>query len=236
MKEENKDLIIQQLLEKFNELYKKVEKLEKDIPTSEELSQSTKENKYSNVPFNQTKKMKRGKGSQPLMESEILEAQKDAKSASEVARKLGVCMVTYMKYAKMYGIYENVKNPTGKGITKHFNPRKGKYPLDDILAGKHPNYPIYRLKDKLIRSGYKPAHCEQCGFNERRITDGKIPLLLVFEDNNSKNHNIDNLTILCYNCSFTSGKLWTRCKDRYYKVLNNPDRILGASVDTKQLF
>ena len=41
--------------------------------------------------------------------------------------------------------------------------------LNDILDGKHPEFPVHRLKDKLIRSGIKKAECEQCEFRERRI-------------------------------------------------------------------
>jgi hypothetical protein len=235
MEDQNKELIIPQLLKQVSDLYKRVEELEslkRDLPTNEQLSKSM------SAPFTPSapRKMKRGKGSRPLLESEILEAQGKSRSAGEASRKLGVSYNTYKKYAKSYGIFEKLINKTALGIPKLFDPRKGKYPLDDILAGKFPDYPIYRLKDRIIRSNMKPAACEQCGFNERRITDGKIPLLLVFEDGNNKNHNIQNLKILCYNCSFTSGKLWTRCKKRYYKVLNNPDRILGASKDTKQYF
>ena len=50
--------------------------------------------------------------------------------------------------------------------------------IEDLLNGKHTKFPVHRLKDKLIRSGMKKAECEICGYKERRITDGKIPLLL----------------------------------------------------------
>ena len=38
--------------------------------------------------------------------------------------------------------------------------------------------------------------------------------------------------MLCYNCSFTSGKIWMKCKKRE-KWFKNPDRILGSVRDTK---
>ena len=87
----------------------------------------------------------------------------------------------------------------------------------------------------LIRSGLKPASCEQCGYCERRLTDNKIPLLLVFEDNNEKNHKIENIKVFCYNCSFTAGRIWVKIKDRK-RWLNDPDRLQGSSRDTIQKF
>ena len=40
-----------------------------------------------------------------------------------------------------------------------------------------------------------------CGFSERRI-DGKMPLRLVFLDDNPQNFARDNLNARCYNCVF----------------------------------
>jgi hypothetical protein len=122
---------------------------------------------------------------------------------------LGVTYATYKKYARLYGVHNLINFPPPKGIRPIgclTNPNKGRYPIDEILQNKWPDFPIHRLKDKLIRSGKKESCCEQCGFKERRITDGKIPLLLNFEDDNHKNHSFENLRILCYNCTFTSGR------------------------------
>ena len=86
----------------------------------------------------------------------------------------------------MYGVHV-ICDPTvrkTKDLNSTIDPNKGRYPLSKILSGKCPNFPIHRLKDKLIRSGTKKTECEQCGYSERRITDGKIPLLLNFEDGN----------------------------------------------------
>lgn len=149
-------------------------------------------------------KTKRGHGHRPLLQSEIEAARNVSRGALETARRLGVNYMTYRKYAKMYGIHRI--GPTPKGIKKPVDPNFGKYPIKEILEGKHPNYPIYRLKDKIIRAKVKDACCELCGYRERRITDGKMPLLLNFEDGNQKNHKLENIKLLCYNCSFTSGK------------------------------
>jgi 5-methylcytosine-specific restriction endonuclease McrA len=74
--------------------------------------------------------------------------------------------------------------------------------LDDILKGKYPEYPIWKLKQRLLNNGYMLEKCNECGFEEKRITDGKVPLVLDFEDGDRKNHKYENLRMLCFNCSF----------------------------------
>jgi hypothetical protein len=176
---------------------------------------------------------KRGKQAKPLTKDEIVDIQKVCKSAHEAARKLGVTYPTYKKYAKLYGVHTLINYPPPKGVKPKgclVSPYKGKYPIDDILQSKWPEFPIHRLKDKLIRSGKKEACCEQCGFKERRITDGKIPLLLNFEDGNSKNHSIENLTILCYNCTFVSGRGYIKKGAKQFDpdILQDAKKILEA--------
>ena len=73
------------------------------------------------------RRLKRGLGAKPLMESEIKKAQNKARSAMEAARILGVSFNTYKKYAKKYGIFEDLKNPDGNGIRKGYNIKRGKF-------------------------------------------------------------------------------------------------------------
>lgn len=145
---------------------------------------------------------KRGVGAKPLLESEIREAQSKARSAMSAARILGVSYNTYKKYAREYGIFEDLKNPDGVGIRKGYNIKSGTYSLDDLIDGKYPNYPVHKLKSRLLLNGYKEEKCECCGFEERRVTDHKVPLVLNFKDENRKNHKWDNLEMLCFNCYF----------------------------------
>lgn len=168
-------------------------------------------------------KLKRGHGARPLLQSEIAAAQAVSRSGREAARKLGVNYLTYRKYAKMYDMH-NLLNPFNKGIKKDVDPEVGKYPLAELLEGKHPDYPVYRLKDKLIRSRKKDACCEMCGYRERRVVDGKIPLLLNFEDGDSKNHKIENIKLLCYNCTFVAGKGFIKRGQKHF----DPDVMQGS--------
>jgi 5-methylcytosine-specific restriction endonuclease McrA len=95
-----------------------------------------------------------------------------------------------------------LKNPDGIGIRKGYNIKRGKYSLDDILKGKYPEYPVWKLKQRLLLNGYMLEKCNNCGFEERRITDHKVPLVLDFLDGDKTNHLYDNLRMLCFNCSF----------------------------------
>lgn len=145
---------------------------------------------------------KRGLGARPLMESQIKAAQETSRSAFEAARTLGVSYNTYKKYAKMYGIFEDLKNPYGIGIEKAKTIKNKKYHIDDIIDGKHLHYPLHKFKNKLFNSGYIPKICSSCGFSEERITDNKMPLLIDFLDGNLNNRKLDNIRALCYNCFF----------------------------------
>jgi hypothetical protein len=88
--------------------------------------------------------MKRGKGSIPLTEIQIKEAQRQSLSAFEASRTLGVAYNTYKKYARQYGIMEDLKNPYGIGIYKNgFNiNRKRKLSSDELAI---------RIKRKELR-------------------------------------------------------------------------------------
>jgi hypothetical protein len=206
------------------ELKKLVNKLQtkqlsEELQISENLIESSGEIKT-------VRRTKRGRGAISILESEIREAQSKTQTAADAARYLRINYYTYRKYAKLYGLWKTNVHYKKEGII--INPEKGKYPLSKLILGEFPDYPIYRLKDKLIQGGIKKAECEQCGWNERRITDGKLPLLLNFEDGNQKNHKIENIRLLCYNCSFCSGKGYIR-RGHKYDILDDPDRVQGAN-------
>ena len=85
-----------------------------------------KNHKGSEIQFNElqslldqsNRRMKRGRGSVELLKNDIIDIQKKSVSAFEAARKLGVSYNTYKKYAKMYGIFDDLKNPNGVGVKR----------------------------------------------------------------------------------------------------------------------
>lgn len=163
------------------------------------------------------------KGWRPLSEAEIDEAQKATDNSTDAAKYLGITYRTYKKWCVTYNKWKI--NAWGKGSKKkYWDPNRGKYPLNQIMDGKYPKYPIFRLKDLLIRSKIKEAKCEVCGFDERRVTDDKLPLLVNFIDGNEKNRKKENLQILCYNHYFLMGRGYIRRGKIEFNFLD-PDRI-----------
>lgn len=220
---DDKDRVIHSLVSTVEDLKKQVTDLQ-NKELQKELPQDVID--ANNLAIKPPHRLKVGKGWRPLLESEIKEAQEHSDNMTGQARYLGVSFDCYKKYCKRYGMWK--PNPWGKGCKKHYwNPNSGKYPLNQILEGKFPDYPVFRLKDLLIRSGTKKAECEQCGFSERRLTDDKIPLILNFEDGNKKNHRLENIRLLCYNCTFLSGKGYIR-RGKVHFHFHDPDRMQDA--------
>jgi hypothetical protein len=147
----------------------------------------------------------------PLSKEDIVRAMKVTLSNKAAARYLHVSYIHYKRFAQNFTdettgktLFEMHKNQSGKGIPK-FITNRGKEPaLLDVIEGRVPieSYTPEKLKRRLIQEGYLHEYCNKCDFNERRVIDYKIPLLLNFKDGNKKNWNIDNVELLCYNCYF----------------------------------
>jgi len=222
---QNESKVLDIVVRELQEIKKKVADLENKT-VLEELQLPEEDLKSMGI-IKDARRIRKGRGARPLLESEIKEAQEHCNNATACAKYLGVGYNCYKRWAKEYNMFKT--NPWGKGDKKHYwAPDKGKYPLNQILEGKFPNYPIYRLKDLLIRSGTKKTECDRCHFNEHRITDQKMPLLINFKDGNEHNHLLENIEILCYNCMFLTGRGYIRRGKVEFNFLD-PDRIQGSS-------
>ena len=130
----------------------------------------------------------------PDWKERVIDASRDNLSASSAAASLGVKYDTYKKYAEKYGCF--ITNQAGKGISRD-NPLN-RIPLQQILAGEHPQYKTYDLKNRLYKEGLLHKKCSICGITEWL---GKpIALHLDHIDGVSSNHRFENLRILCPNC------------------------------------
>lgn len=158
-----------------------------------------------------------------LTEREIRYAMSKTNSNLEAAQFLNISYDTWKKYAKLYkdeetgknlfelhknlGLRGKAKTRVGRFKKKEFN--EAKEWLQDVLSGKHRAPATWKFKYFLLREGFFQEECMECGFNERRVTDYKVPLLLCFKDGNYKNGHIDNIIFVCYNCYFlTIGNKW----------------------------
>jgi hypothetical protein len=135
----------------------------------------------------------------PLTKELILEAQRHTKSGGAAARFLGVHIVTYTKYARIYGIYESHKNQSGFGI------RKGraapKFEMSRIFDGERPHRFNWRyFKRRLVEEGYFKEECGICGFNEINLNSGRVCLHVDTVNGDRTDLAYDNVRLLCLNC------------------------------------
>ena len=153
----------------------------------------------------------------PFTKQDLLRAMQYSKSIRGAARYLG-CSYWHIKpFFKMYRVDEgDVNSPTlfeihynqhGKGIPK-FIPNTRREPHVKNIFTENKGWESFtpeKIKTRGIAEGYLKEECYHCGFQERRLTDYKIPLLLNFKDGNKCNHLLDNVQLLCYNCYFLLG-------------------------------
>lgn len=105
----------------------------------------------------------------------------------EAAARLGINYRTFKKIAEQYKMY--------KPIDCYW---KKKFKLEDILSGKHPQYPTAKLSKRLVNDGLLEYKCKSCGISE--YNDKAISLELNHIDGNRTNHELTNLELLCPNC------------------------------------
>jgi hypothetical protein len=146
----------------------------------------------------------------PLTKEQIIAAMSQTKSNRSAARYLNVSYQHYKKWAKLYKgednrtLFEIHFNQKGVGIPKFLKNSQKIPALQDLLEGRVPmtNFSPEKVKKRLFEEGYLQEKCDCCGFEERRILDYKVPLIMHFKDNNKKNYRLENLEMLCYNCYF----------------------------------
>ena len=139
--------------------------------------------------------------SKPIPKSRIKWAIESTLSIRAAAKYLGVAYNTFKKYAKMYDLFDQNKNQSGVGITTKGNTGWG-VKIQDLFDGKHPNYPHWKLQERIVRDGYIEQCCSNCGYDDYREIDMRGPYIINFLDGDGSNHDIDNIQLLCYNCFF----------------------------------
>jgi Zn finger protein HypA/HybF involved in hydrogenase expression len=124
---------------------------------------------------------------------------------ADVCRKLGVKPMTgsqthIKKRASDFKI--NYSHFTGRGHNKGKTFEK-KDALEYCFNGSTIN--SHRLKEKLIRDGYKEKRCEKC--NNETWLGQEISLELHHVDGNHFNNEFKNLKIFCPNCHAIEDKV-----------------------------
>ena len=72
--------------------------------------------------------------------------------------------------------------------------------IDDPKLSK--SFGKMKFQELLISEGHVEECCAICKFNERRITDYKIPLLLMWKDGDRANCQLENLELVCFNHAY----------------------------------
>ena len=139
--------------------------------------------------------------SKPIPKSRIRWAIQSTLSIRAAAQYLGVAYNTFKKYAIMYDVFEQNKNQAGVGVTSKGNTGWG-IKIQDLFEGKHPNYPHWKLQERVIRDGYIKQACSNCDYDDYRDVDMREPYIINFLDGDPTNHSLDNIALLCYNCFF----------------------------------
>jgi Zn finger protein HypA/HybF involved in hydrogenase expression len=118
-----------------------------------------------------------------------------SKSMAQAAAKLQIHFNSFKKRAKELNCYNT--NESGKGIHK----KSGQIiPIEEIIfENKHPEYQTFKLKNRLIKEGYKENKCDECALDG--VWNNKsIEMELDHVDGNRTNHLLNNLRMLCPNC------------------------------------
>jgi len=133
-------------------------------------------------------------------DEKIINACKNYKTMAGACASIGLHFNTFKRHALRLGVYN--PNQGGFGTSRPKNEGNGKFYLQDILGGKHPQYQTLKLKERLITENIKERKCEICNI---KYWNGKqLTMELDHIDGDRTNHLLENLRIICPNCHSVS--------------------------------
>jgi hypothetical protein len=178
----------------------------------------------------------------PISKEMCVRAMTQTKSIMAAARYLN-CSYQHLKpFMKSYideetgkSLFDLHKNQCGKGVPKFMSNRPyGRVDpsIHRILSGElsAAHFSTDKLKHRLLESGLVEEKCECCGFQEHRVTDNKMPLLIHFLDGNKEHFVLANIVFVCYNCFFIYyGRVFNdkdiQSFEEHTKLFNTSDRF-----------
>lgn len=126
-------------------------------------------------------------------DEEFINVCKNAKSMLQAAFLLNLHYNTFKRYALQLQCFK--PNQGGKNTTKY---KKTKINTDDILNGKFPEFQTFKLKKRLLANNLLKNKCGICGIEEWQ--NKLLNMELHHKDGDSRNHNLENLQMICPNC------------------------------------
>ena len=137
--------------------------------------------------------------------NEILQWRNENQSKAYMARELNCNPKTINSILVKLGI-DYSGNQSGKGQSKSNN---NYMPLQEYLNSSL-DIQSNKVRNKLLREGYKNHQCECCGMTE--WLGQPIPLELHHKDGNRNNNTLENYQLLCPNChAFTDSYRGKNC-------------------------
>ena len=178
-----------------------------------------------------------------LTKQQIEKALNAGKTHKNASRILNVNYATYIKYCKLYtneageSLWYSNRNRGAKGIPRYLNNRGVLKDVNLILDGTMVDverHSIEKFKEVLVRNAIMEEKCCSCGFNEARIFDYKVPLLINFKNKNKSDWTRDNIEFLCYNCYFLQiGNIFNnkQLRDIQENVTSNKPNQVDWEID-----
>lgn len=128
---------------------------------------------------------------------ELLQIVENAECFADVCRALKILPHggNYAYVRRILELNDITWNKEYKPWNKGIRYRNKKYSLEDILSNKVYYSNISKLRERLIKEGYKENKCEICG-----LSGEDVSLELHHKDGDRTNNQLENLQILCPNC------------------------------------
>jgi hypothetical protein len=139
-----------------------------------------------------------------LTEEEVRYVMSITENNRQAFKYLKIRPETWRKYASRY-----IDKETGKSLfdlhkkgNHVFTSTAPKATALEVINGRKHTHSKEKLQQMLIEEGLMVEECHICGFNERRITDYKVPLMLMWKDGNKDNCVLDNMELVCFNHAY----------------------------------
>lgn len=146
---------------------------------------------------------------------QIIEAAQSSLTMADGARKVGLHLSSFVNRTKRLGVHK--PNPQRKGIARSASESANtRIPLEEILAGKHPQYGTSPLKRRLLAEKILEDVCVLCG-----DTSQSYSRILDHINGIHNDHVLRNLRLVCPKCNAALPTHAGRNKKKITKLMSD---------------